>query len=680
MIRRLNKNSDLRDFIHSRPKGVIDDIYEVRYYIYGNESKYISPALEREGDVLVAVLASQDLQHLANGILYRKAFYRVPDASYPDGYYDLEFVDNMEIWLGDVKKDEPSGEYLTADDLKTINGESIVGIGDIEVSGVTPEQEQAIDEAITKADAAGVAAEEAKGMATEANTKADAATDGVAVALEELAGKADKSEIPSLDGYATEAWVGEQGYLTEHQPLKTINGESVIGEGNIVISGGGLGPDDFKTINGESIVGEGDIVISGGGLTPEQEQAVDLLTNPSNGYLHAVVFEPRTVVEIDMVDNNSDVQGNHPYDVNGYLWFKEFLVDNRIVILHQYDKKTLKFIKSIWVYEEAQGTFEAMLNGNLWYDGSNYHMGMNVILGPAKEDDYYAYQISCDPNNIYYNNGYYDNLIHVNGDTYLINGANSAVYDAAQGIFTPITITVGLSRTINNYLIRGYTDRVLYKSNTTVYEITQQSGSKNLVVTSTTLPFTSNASVKSGGNYAYLENGDVVAFYSYYAYLLKDGVWETRIYSPSTYSPATQHGAICGNLILGYCSSTSTSKIRVSNVYDESVVYSEGWEPLEIPDIDTSNLVDLDSAQTISGTKTFNIANAAYINVTGTAAANSVSANSVDAGSVSADSLTTQNLTATDKNGLPFMAVWTGTQEEYDALGQYDSKTIYFVI
>lgn len=32
-------------------------------------------------------------------------------------------------------------------------------------------------------------------------------------------GKADASDIPSLDGYATEQWVDNQGYLTEHQSL-----------------------------------------------------------------------------------------------------------------------------------------------------------------------------------------------------------------------------------------------------------------------------------------------------------------------------------------------------------------------------------------------------------------------------------------------------------------------------
>ena len=44
--------------------------------------------------------------------------------------------------------------------------------------------------------------------------------------------------IPSLDGYATEEWVNEQGFLKTVEPLKTINGETLIGEGNIVISGG----------------------------------------------------------------------------------------------------------------------------------------------------------------------------------------------------------------------------------------------------------------------------------------------------------------------------------------------------------------------------------------------------------------------------------------------------------
>ena len=43
-------------------------------------------------------------------------------------------------------------------------------------------------------------------------------------------------KIPSLSGYATEQWVEDKGYLTEHQPLKTINGETLVGSGDIVIT------------------------------------------------------------------------------------------------------------------------------------------------------------------------------------------------------------------------------------------------------------------------------------------------------------------------------------------------------------------------------------------------------------------------------------------------------------
>ena len=58
---------------------------------------------------------------------------------------------------------------------------------------------------------------------------------------------ATKEEIPSLDGYATEQWVTNKNYLTSHQDLtdyarkaeiKTVNGHSLIGSGDIQIEVG----------------------------------------------------------------------------------------------------------------------------------------------------------------------------------------------------------------------------------------------------------------------------------------------------------------------------------------------------------------------------------------------------------------------------------------------------------
>ena len=90
------------------------------------------------------------------------------------------------------------------------------------------------------------------------------------------------AKIPDITGLASQTWVENKGYLTEHQSLKTINGESIVGTGNITISGGSADLSNYytkteienkgyltehqslKTINGQSIVGTGNITISGG--------------------------------------------------------------------------------------------------------------------------------------------------------------------------------------------------------------------------------------------------------------------------------------------------------------------------------------------------------------------------------------------------------------------------------
>lgn len=49
--------------------------------------------------------------------------------------------------------------------------------------------------------------------------------------------KADKTEIPTVPTNVS-AFTNDAGYLTEHQTLKTINGETIVGNGDITISGG----------------------------------------------------------------------------------------------------------------------------------------------------------------------------------------------------------------------------------------------------------------------------------------------------------------------------------------------------------------------------------------------------------------------------------------------------------
>lgn len=55
------------------------------------------------------------------------------------------------------------------------------------------------------------------------------------------------AKIPDITGLASQTWVENKGYLTEHQSLKTINGESIVGTGNITISGGSVDLSNYYT-------------------------------------------------------------------------------------------------------------------------------------------------------------------------------------------------------------------------------------------------------------------------------------------------------------------------------------------------------------------------------------------------------------------------------------------------
>lgn len=90
------------------------------------------------------------------------------------------------------------------------------------------------------------------------NTGGDAKNDSVlrfskATGLQ-FAKNSTTTSMPVEEDYeniATENWVEGKGYLTEHQPLKTINNESIIGTGNIVIGGGSGGGVTIEQVDQE---------------------------------------------------------------------------------------------------------------------------------------------------------------------------------------------------------------------------------------------------------------------------------------------------------------------------------------------------------------------------------------------------------------------------------------------
>lgn len=126
-----------------------------------------------------------------------------------ESYVDTKIaeVEAGEVDLSDyyTKNEINNKGYLTQHQtLKTINGESIVGSGNITITG-----DADLSNYYTK---------------DQVNAK-----------------------IPSLTGYATQTWVQNKGYLTQHQSIKTINGQSIVGSGDITISGGDADLSDYYT-------------------------------------------------------------------------------------------------------------------------------------------------------------------------------------------------------------------------------------------------------------------------------------------------------------------------------------------------------------------------------------------------------------------------------------------------
>ena len=286
------QRQDIEDVI----TGNIDAVKSVVYYTHLMAAEDgIHPLIKREGDVLICKLFSDQISELITGNLICQVEIAKIDEEYPDREFNEIKKKNLNIWIkGKDPQDETlrvgyenltnglkqavdkantslqpddlthyvkiedfetqistkvdradvyvkseidtqinnlrgeipstagfatetwveSKGYLTEhQQLKTINGETITGNGDIKVSGAT---ETWVEEKIsTKVDRSDVY------VKSEIDTQ-----------INNLRG-----EIPSTAGFATEQWVESKGYLTEHQQLKTINGETITGNGDIKVSG-----------------------------------------------------------------------------------------------------------------------------------------------------------------------------------------------------------------------------------------------------------------------------------------------------------------------------------------------------------------------------------------------------------------------------------------------------------
>ena len=287
---------------------------------------------------------------------------------------------------------------VSGTNIKTINSESILGTGDIQINGVSEEQAQEIakiptleTEIAQKANVSDVPTVQTnfngtnkKYIYSEGNIDNNNKTvvsnivnvndnpDTVKLGIYEWGGSmgkviklpsatttlagvmsaADKAKLDSIpetipsqseiDGIAADvsalqtAMDGKQPTLVSGTNIKTINNQSILGEGNLEITGGDVDLTNYytktetdtkldtkqntlvsgtniKTINSQSILGEGNIVIEGGGSTPVKH-TINLGTNdPGKAYNetgNGTIFLSLTVdqYDIDSINVNDEVE------------------------------------------------------------------------------------------------------------------------------------------------------------------------------------------------------------------------------------------------------------------------------------------------------------------------------------------------------------------------------------
>ena len=208
------QRQDIEDVI----TGNIDAVKSVVYYTHLMAPEDgIHPLIKREGDVLRCKLFSNQISELITGNLICQIETAEHDEEYPDREYNETKKINLNIW---IKGKNPRDETLR------------VGYENLTIG-----LKHAVDKANTSVQPDDlthyVKIEDFETQISEKVDRADVyVKDEIDTQINTLRG-----EIPSIDGLATEQWVESKGYLTEHQQLKTINGETITGSGDIKVSG-----------------------------------------------------------------------------------------------------------------------------------------------------------------------------------------------------------------------------------------------------------------------------------------------------------------------------------------------------------------------------------------------------------------------------------------------------------
>ena len=463
--------------------------------------------------------------------------------------------------------------YLTASSLKTINNQSIVGSGNINIEASVP------DYYATKAWVS------EQGYLTSETLPSDLATESW------VSSQGYLTSVP--DTFATKAWVSEQGYLTSETLPSDLATESWVS------SQGYLTSTSLKTINSQSLVGEGDIEI--GGLTPEQEAAIEPLVETSGGVLYTNEFE-RYIGKYMPSPLTSQDWKQYIYNIDGEVFI--YLYN----YLYRWDPDNYSF--SNYVYIEGSNNYCPV-----WKDNSGrYYQGGDIELDFENRT---ATSINLDIAGY----AYYGNRHTIwKGQYGVYNlGSSPQKFNETTQKFESFTVNVpsgysvgSLCEILSRYGVE-YDGHYISHENGEMYELKEYEDHIDIIIVDNPYyPLTADSgSITLSYGFVFNVSGDLFYLKESNSFKLVDGEWVAiSCYmdngNPFYFTYIIGRGVVYENFIIGFLSYENTGRYDIMNMSD--TMSNTYWVPA------AGVAVDLNSDQFIKGSKSFSSANVENLN------------------------------------------------------------------
>ena len=313
--------------------------------------------------------------------------------------------------------------------------------------------------------------------------------------------------MTKLDGYATEEWVGQQGFIDS---IKTVNNQSLEGTGNIEISG----------------------------LTPEQEEALDPLIS---------VETKLAPMSNGSVGYFNERNGQYLcYEVDGDVWCYPDPVNGSPI--YRFNRESFAFEPYVYLKTPIDAYYDSgVIWKNQFYGTSHYFVGLSYEIDLETGDVYKSEFPNYSQASYSYTKNRH-NIINIDGNNYMLSQGHGAVWSSNSLAWTEISTNIVYDYWYQSEFVYNgevyYTYLGLHKLvlNSNGYDI-EDVTSQDIPQLEGGIDLDGRRVVNVDGSLWYIGNNDTM-------YKLVDGVW-TEVEFDFNYGYAESYPVVIGDLVFG---------------------------------------------------------------------------------------------------------------------------------